>query len=418
MTYVHAGGTGGAPARAGTRAASFPDARGRFGPVRRPLRARDAGAGARAPRRGRAPHPARSRSSRPSSWTRAAQLGRPADAADPRAHAVGALGRRGLAQARGPRAHRRAQDQQRDRPGAAGQASRREAHRGRNRRRPAWRGDRRGLRAPRPALRRLHGRGRHRAPGAERRAHEAARRRGRAGDERRPDAARRHRRGAARLGVRPGTAPTTCWAPRSGRIRIRTSCASCSRSSVARRARRCWSSAGGLPDVAVACVGGGSNAIGLFHPFIGDAGVQLLGIEAGGRGPGLGDNAATLAYGRPGVLQGSYSHAAAGRGRPDPGNALGLGRARLLRASGPSTRCCSRPAACATSRPPTTRRSTRWPSAATPKASCRRSRRRTPLRAPGAGRSENPGRRILIGLSGRGDKDMPTLQSTLLKGKL
>ncbi len=65
--------------------------------------------------------------------------------------------------------------------------------------------------------------------------------------------------------------------------------------------------AGALPDVAIACVGGGSNAIGLFHPFLRDAGVQLLGIEAGGRGSGLGDNAATLAYGRPGVLHGCYT---------------------------------------------------------------------------------------------------------------
>jgi len=65
--------------------------------------------------------------------------------------------------------------------------------------------------------------------------------------------------------------------------------------------------AGALPDVAIACVGGGSNAIGLFHPFLGDAGVRLLGIEAGGRGCGLGENAATLAYGRPGVLHGCYT---------------------------------------------------------------------------------------------------------------
>ncbi|MEX1993062.1 MAG: tryptophan synthase subunit beta [Steroidobacteraceae bacterium] len=62
-----------------------------------------------------------------------------------------------------------------------------------------------------------------------------------------------------------------------------------------------------LPDVAVACVGGGSNAIGLFHAFLRDAGVRLLGIEAGGRGTGLGDNAATLAFGRPGVLHGCYT---------------------------------------------------------------------------------------------------------------
>src|SRR5258706_5876901 len=65
--------------------------------------------------------------------------------------------------------------------------------------------------------------------------------------------------------------------------------------------------AGGLPDVAVACVGGGSNAIGLFHPFLRDTGVKLIGVEAGGRGVGLGDNAASLTFGSPGVLQGSYT---------------------------------------------------------------------------------------------------------------
>ena len=65
--------------------------------------------------------------------------------------------------------------------------------------------------------------------------------------------------------------------------------------------------AGALPDAAVACVGGGSNAIGLFHPFLGDPGVKLIGVEAGGRGPGLGDNAASLTFGTPGVLQGSYT---------------------------------------------------------------------------------------------------------------
>src|SRR5204863_5805516 len=49
---------------------------------------------------------------------------------------------------------------------------------------------------------------------------------------------------------------------------------------------------GRLPDTAIACVGGGSNAIGLFHSFLGDAGVQLIGVEAGGRGDGLGEHAA------------------------------------------------------------------------------------------------------------------------------
>jgi tryptophan synthase beta chain len=65
--------------------------------------------------------------------------------------------------------------------------------------------------------------------------------------------------------------------------------------------------AGGLPDAAFACVGGGSNAIGLFYPLLGDRGVALIGVEAGGTGDGLGQNAATLATGTPGVLQGAYS---------------------------------------------------------------------------------------------------------------
>ena len=57
----------------------------------------------------------------------------------------------------------------------------------------------------------------------------------------------------------------------------------------------------------MACVGGGSNAIGLFHPLVEDTGTRLIGVEAGGRGPKLGDNGATMVHGRPGVLHGSYS---------------------------------------------------------------------------------------------------------------
>jgi len=64
---------------------------------------------------------------------------------------------------------------------------------------------------------------------------------------------------------------------------------------------------GALPDAVIACVGGGSNSIGMFHPFIKDGGVEIVGIEAAGRGLKLGDHCATLALGRPGVLQGSYS---------------------------------------------------------------------------------------------------------------
>jgi tryptophan synthase beta subunit len=65
---------------------------------------------------------------------------------------------------------------------------------------------------------------------------------------------------------------------------------------------------GRLPDYAVACVGGGSNAIGLFHPFYEDRQVQLVGVEAAGRGLGTGQHAASLAAGRPGVLHGAYSY--------------------------------------------------------------------------------------------------------------
>jgi tryptophan synthase beta chain len=65
---------------------------------------------------------------------------------------------------------------------------------------------------------------------------------------------------------------------------------------------------GRLPDRVVACVGGGSNAIGSFAAFVDDPDVELIGIEAGGRGGRLGDNAATLETGRPGILHGAYSY--------------------------------------------------------------------------------------------------------------
>jgi tryptophan synthase beta chain len=62
-----------------------------------------------------------------------------------------------------------------------------------------------------------------------------------------------------------------------------------------------------LPDVAIACVGGGSNAIGLFRAFVPDASVALVGVEAGGKGIGSGEHAARFAGGRPGVLHGCYT---------------------------------------------------------------------------------------------------------------
>ena len=63
-----------------------------------------------------------------------------------------------------------------------------------------------------------------------------------------------------------------------------------------------------LPDSVFACVGGGSNAIGMFHAFVGDAGVRLIGVEAGGKGAELGLHAARFSGGTPGVLHGAFSY--------------------------------------------------------------------------------------------------------------
>jgi tryptophan synthase beta chain len=63
-----------------------------------------------------------------------------------------------------------------------------------------------------------------------------------------------------------------------------------------------------LPDAIFACVGGGSNAIGIFHAFLGDSGVRLIGVEAGGRGAELGSHAVRFSGGSPGVLHGAYSY--------------------------------------------------------------------------------------------------------------
>ena len=72
--------------------------------------------------------------------------------------------------------------------------------------------------------------------------------------------------------------------------------------------RQCLEQWGRLPTDVIACVGGGSNAIGIFSGFVGDQGVRLWGAEAAGRGSGLGDNAASLSYGSVGILHGSKSY--------------------------------------------------------------------------------------------------------------
>jgi tryptophan synthase beta chain len=71
---------------------------------------------------------------------------------------------------------------------------------------------------------------------------------------------------------------------------------------------QCLEKLGRLPDAVIACVGGGSNAAGIFYPFVEDASVRLIGVEAGGRGAKPGDHAAPLTHGTPGVLHGSMSY--------------------------------------------------------------------------------------------------------------
>lgn len=71
---------------------------------------------------------------------------------------------------------------------------------------------------------------------------------------------------------------------------------------------QCLEQLGRLPDEVIACVGGGSNSAGMFHPFVEDSPVALTGVEPGGRGTRPGEHACTLSYGVKGVLHGSYSY--------------------------------------------------------------------------------------------------------------
>ena len=171
--------------------------------------------------------------------------------------------------------------------------------------------------------------------------------------------------------------------------------------------------AGRLPDALIACVGGGSNSIGAFHAFVPDSAVEIIGVEAGGRGAGLGDNAATVAYGRPGVLHGTYSlllQNADGQIQETHSVSAGLDypgvgpEHALLAASG----------------------RVRYETASDAEA-LEGVRRLSELEGmlpalesahalAGAARwaRTHPGGTVLICLSGRGDKDMSTLQQTLL----
>ena len=107
-----------------------------------------------------------------------------------------------------------------------------------------------------------------------------------------------------------------------------------------RSARQMLEAEGRLPDAIFACVGGGSNAIGIFHPFLNDEAVKLIGIEAGGRG----ENSAIMRRDSRRLARRSAGRAqlpAAGRTRPDRPDAFRLRRARLRHRSDPSTRGCT-----------------------------------------------------------------------------
>jgi tryptophan synthase beta chain len=176
-------------------------------------------------------------------------------------------------------------------------------------------------------------------------------------------------------------------------------------------------SSGALPDAVIACVGGGSNSIGAFHAFVPDAAVELIGVEAGGRGAGLGENAATIAFGRPGVLHGTYSmllqnedgqvqethSVSAGLDYPGvgPEHALlaAIGRVHYETASDEEALAGVRALSeCEGILP------------------ALESAHALPVAERWA--RSHPGRSILVCLSGRGDKDMSTLQRTLLGAAL
>ena len=101
---------------------------------------------------------------------------------------------------------------------------------------------------------------------------------------------------------------------------------------------------GRLPYPVIACVGGGSNAIGAFYEFLNDRDVRLIGVEAGGRGTALGDHAARFSGGAPGVLQGTYSYVLQDEnGQIAQTHSVSAGSTMLP--SVPSTPCCTTPGA-------------------------------------------------------------------------
>ena len=168
----------------------------------------------------------------------------------------------------------------------------------------------------------------------------------------------------------------------------------------------------GLPDAVFACVGGGSNAIGIFHAFLGDESIELIGVEAGGKSQKLGDNAATLASGTPGILHGTYSmllhdedglvqethSVSAGLDYPGvgPEHAFLQSIGRVTYTSAEDDEALEEVRACCSLEGI-------LPALESAHAFVGAKKWAT----------KNQGKTVLIGLSGRGDKDMPTLSKVL-----
>jgi hypothetical protein len=165
---------------------------------------------------------------------------------------------------------------------------------------------------------------------------------------------------------------------------------------------------GRQPDAVLACVGGGSNAMGIFHAYIPHERVRLIGVEAGGLGIETGKHAASLSAGSPGVLHGNRTYLmqdADGQIQDTHSISAGLDYPGV----GPSTRGSRTRAAPSTSPSPTTRR---WPpsTALPPRGHHPGARVEPRRRARDQHRAHHGADRILlVNLSGRGDKDMHTV---------
>ena len=226
--------------------------------------------------------------------------------------------------------------------------------------------------------------------------------------QRQPDPARRHQRGHARLDGHASRHTHyiigSVVGPHPFPMMVRDF-----QSVIGQRDARssAWNRSAGCPTSSWPASAAAATRPACFIPFVGDASVELVGVEAGGRGAGAGEHAATLSHGQPGVLHGTFSYVLQDDDGQTADGAFGLGRAWIIPASAPSTATGRTAAACAT------------PASATP----RRWRRFDLLLAAGghpAGPGNGPCRGrgacawrpsaakedvVVVCFSGRGDKD-------------